>query len=137
MPEITSSAFVTDTELLEELEQRAKPIDSGRDRVLFRHGDSPTGVFIVKKGAVRLTSQSDGDAVLCVRAGSGSLLGVPAVVGAKPYSLTAEALDGAELSVLTSEDFLHMMKTEPSLSFSVLQLLAEQVRFGREALSHL
>ncbi len=64
------------------------------------------------------------------------MLGV-AVVGTQPYTLTAEALDGAELSLLTSEDFIHLMKTEPSLSFRVLQVLAEEVRFGRVALSHL
>lgn len=84
-----------------------------------------------------MTSRSDGDAVVCVRAGVGSLLGVPAVIAAKPYSLTGEALEGAELSVLPSEDFIHLMKTEPALSFHVLQVLAEEVRFGREALSHL
>jgi hypothetical protein len=68
--------------------------------------------------------------------GEQSVLGV-AVVGTQPYTLTAEALDGAELSLLTSEDFIHLMKTEPSLSFRVLQVLAEEVRFGRVALSHL
>lgn len=137
VPEVSSSVFVADPELIEELEQLAKPIAPGPDRVLFRHGDAPKGVFIVRQGAAKLTSRSDGDVVLCVRAGVGSVLGVAAVVGAKPYSLTAEALDGAELSLLTSEDFIHLMKTKPSLSFRVLQVLAEQVRFGREALSHL
>jgi CRP/FNR family cyclic AMP-dependent transcriptional regulator len=137
VPEVASSAFVADPKLLEELVQRAKPATPGPDRVLFRRGDPPTGVFIVRKGAAKLTSRSDGDAVVCVRAGVGSLLGVPAVIAAKPYSLTAEALEGAELSVLPSEDFIHLMKTEPALSFHVLQVLAEEVRFGREALSHL
>lgn len=84
-----------------------------------------------------LTSRSDADAVLCVQAGAGSLLGVPAVVGAKPYSFSARALDGAGLSMLKSDEFIHLMKTELSLSFRVSQVLAEEVRFGREALSHL
>jgi CRP-like cAMP-binding protein len=132
-----SSAFVADPELIRELEQLAEPIALGSDRILFRQGDVPKGVFIIRKGTAKLTSRSDGDAVLCVQAGIGSLLGVPAVVGAKPYSLSAEALDGAEMSLLKSEDFIHLMKTEPSLSFRVLQILAEEVRFGREALSHL
>jgi CRP/FNR family transcriptional regulator len=132
-----SSAFVADPELIEELEKRAKPIEVPANRVLFRQGDAPTGVYLIRKGVASLTSQSDGDALLDVQAGAGSLLGVPAVVGGKPYSLTAQALDGAEVSLLTCDEFVHLMHTEPTLSFRVLQVLAEEVRFAREALSHL
>ncbi len=136
MPQV-SSAFVADPELIEELEKRAKPIEVPANRVLFRQGDAPTGVYLIRKGVASLTSQSDGDALLDVQAGAGSLLGVPAVVGGKPYSLTAQALDGAEVSLLTCDEFVHLMHTEPTLSFRVLQVLAEEVRFAREALSHL
>jgi CRP-like cAMP-binding protein len=131
-----SSAFVADSELIQELEKQSKPFIVGRDGVLFHQGDAPAGVFILRKGTARLTSKSDGAAILSIRAGAGSLLGVPAVVGSKPYSLTAEALEGAEVSLLTSEDFVHLMSTKPTLSFRVLQVLAEEVRFAREALSH-
>ena len=131
-----SSAFVADAELIEELEKRAKPLAVGPDRVLFHQGDAPTGVYILRKGSARLTSQSDGDSILNIRAGAGSLLGVPAVVGSKPYSLTAEALEGAEISLLPVEEFVHLMSTQPTLSFRVLQVLAEEVRFAREVLSH-
>ena len=131
-----SSAFVADTELIKELEKQSKPITVGSDGVLFHQGDAPTGVYILRKGTARLTSKSDGDAILSIRAGAGSLLGVPAVVGAKPYSLTAEALEGAEVSMLSSDDFVRLMSTKPSLSFRVLRVLAEEVRFAREALSH-
>ncbi len=133
----SSSAFVADPELLAELEKRATPIVLGVDRILFRQGDAPKGVFILSKGVARLTTRSDGDAVLSVQAAPGSLLGVPAVVGAKPYSLTAEALPGAGISMLSCDEFVHLMHTEPNLSFRVLQVLAEEIRFARESLSHL
>ena len=131
-----SNAFVADSELLVELEKRARPIDLGSDRVIFRQGDAPTGVFIVRKGVAKLTNRLDGEEVLTVEAGAGSLLGVPAVIGSKPYSLTAEAMEGAELSLLTGEYFVHLMHTEPALSFLLLQVLAEEVRFARGVLSH-
>ena len=133
----TSSAFVADTELLGELERRARPIDLGTNRVLFRQGETPVGVYLVRKGEARLTSATDGDEQICVRAGAGSLLGVPAVIGSKPYSLTAEALPGAELSLIPGEYFVHLMHTEPMLSFRVLRVLAEEVRFAREAFAQL
>jgi CRP-like cAMP-binding protein len=132
-----SSAFVADPDLIEELDKRAEPIVFGEDRVLFHQGDAAKGVYILKRGSAILTNVSDGDALLSVEAGPGSLLGVPAVIGSKPYSLTAEAADGAEVSLLSCADFVHLMHTEPILSFRVLQVLAEEVRFAREALAQL
>ena len=131
-----STAFVADRELIEALQQRARSVDLGSNRVLFRQGDAPIGVFILTKGTARLTRRSEGEEVLTARVGTGSLLGVPAVIGAKPYSLTAEAMKGAEVSLLTAEYFVHLMHTEPALSFRLLQVLAEEVRFAREVCSH-
>jgi CRP/FNR family transcriptional regulator len=122
--------------LLEELVRRSTPIALGENRVLFREGDAPTGVYIVKKGWAILTSGSNGSTVLMVEAGEGSLLGVPAVIGTKAYSLTAVAEEDAELSLVSCEDFVDLMQTEPQLAFQVLKVLAEEVRFAREALAH-
>ena len=132
-----SSAFVADPELIEELEKRATPVAVSPGGILFHQGDAPTGVYILSKGTAKLTSITDGDPLLSIRTGAGSLLGVPAVVGAKPYTLTAEALENAEVSVLSCEDFVHLMHTEPALSFRVLQVLAAEVRFARESLAQL
>jgi CRP-like cAMP-binding protein len=132
-----SSAFLAGPELVEELERRAQPVEVAADGILFKQGDEPKGVYIVRNGLARLTSRSDGDAIMSLKAGAGSLLGLPAVVGSKPYSLTAEALAGAEISLLSSDDFVHLMHTEPLLSFRVLQVLAEEVRFARESIAHL
>jgi CRP/FNR family transcriptional regulator len=131
-----SSAFIADPELTKELERLSKPISLGSNRVLFHQGDAPIGVYILRKGAATLTRRFDDEGILSVQVGAGSLLGLPAVIGAKPYSLTAEAMDGAELSLVTREDFVSLMQTEPLLSFQVLKVLAEEVRFARESLFH-
>ena len=131
----SSSAFVASSQLLEALADRSTPIALGEHRMLFREGDQPVGVYIVWHGTAQLTSGSNGETVLCVEAGPGSLLGVPAVIGSKRYSLTAVALEGAELSFINCEDFVHLMHTQPILAFEVLKVLAEEVRFAREAVS--
>src|ERR1017187_3601739 len=94
-----SSAFVAEPLLLEELERRSTPIALGEDRVLFREGDRPTGVYIIWKGTALLTRGSNGETVMTVEAPAGSLLGLPAVVGTKTYSLTAVAQEDAEKAV--------------------------------------
>ena len=128
-----SSAFVADPELIVELEKRAEPVAVGADGILFRQGSAPTGVYIVRKGSAALTSAANGAAILRLYAGPGSLLGVPAVVGGKLYSLTAKAAPDAEIGLVTCEDLLHLMHTAPLLAFRVLQVLAEEVRSAREA----
>lgn len=132
-----SAAFVADPELVAALETQATPVAVVPGHALFREGDAPAGVYLVKGGEVTLKTRHDGDVVLRLRAGAGSLLGVPAVVGAKPYSLTAEVERGAEVSMLSCEDFLHLMRTDPCLSFHVLRVLSEEVRFAREALARM
>jgi CRP-like cAMP-binding protein len=132
-----SSAFVADPELFLELEKRSKPITISVDHVLFRQGDAPTGVYLLRKGTATLTSRLGDAPILSVRVGAGSLLGLPAVIATKPYTLTAEALQGAEISLVTSADFVDLMQTTPLLLFHVLQVLAEEVRFARETLTHL
>jgi CRP-like cAMP-binding protein len=73
---------------------------------------------------------------LSVEAGPGSLLGVPAVIGSKSYSLTAVATEGSELSVVSCESCIELMQTDPQFSFQLLQVLAAEVRFAREVLTH-
>lgn len=132
-----STSFVADSELIQELEKIARPISLAPDHILFHQGDAPIGVYLLRKGTARLTSRSDGEAIFNVKVGAGSLLGLPAVVGMKPYSLTAEALEGAELTVVSCDDFVGLIQTEPSLPFRLLQVLAAEVRFARESLAHL
>ena len=71
----SSSAFVASPQLLEELAERSTPIALGEHRMLFREGDQPVGIYIVWRGAAVLTSGSNGETVLKVEAGPGSLLG--------------------------------------------------------------
>ena len=126
-----SNAFVADTDLINKLRQRSLPVSRS---ILFRQGEAPTAVYLVSRGEVLLTGQ--GDDIFNIRAASGSLLGIPAVIGSKPYSLTAEALSGAEVQVVSADEFILLMQSEPALAFEVLQILAAEVRLAREALAH-
>jgi CRP/FNR family transcriptional regulator len=131
----TSTAYVADSELLEVLRERSRVVAPDTDGFLFHEGDMPTGVYVLLHGKVLLTMASSGAPVLSVQVGAGSLLGLPAVMGDKPYSLTAEALEGAEAGFIPSVEFIRVMQSEPRLSFQVLKVLAEEVRSARRELS--
>jgi CRP-like cAMP-binding protein len=130
------SAFVADSELLDALETRSTPIVCDEDRILFNQGDLPSGLYILRAGSATLsmTSQS-GETIISFPISAGALLGLPGFIGNQPYSLTVTASKGAELGLVTREDFSELMLSNPALSLKVLGVLAAEVRTARHALS--
>jgi len=129
------SAFVADPILIENLENRATPICCCEERVLFRQGDEPVGLYVLKSGPVTLTMKSPaGKEIVSIQAADGSLLGLPGLIGNEPYTLSAIAQSGAQLSFLTRDVFAELMRTDPTLALKVLQVLAAEVRSARRAI---
>lgn len=132
-----SSAFAADPELIETLKTKSKPVSTGSNRVLFRQGDPPFGIFILETGAAVATMKAEDVVVMQVQIEAGAILGLPATLGEVPYSLTADVMEGSAVSFLPKQDFTQLIQSSPLLSFKVLQILASQVRLARRALSHL
>jgi CRP/FNR family transcriptional regulator, cyclic AMP receptor protein len=130
-----SSAFQAGQELIQTLASRSAFIECAEDQILFKQGDSPSGLFVLRQGNANLTMQSPaGSVVLSITAAAGSLLGLPALVGNEPYTLTATAAKGARLGFLTREDFSRLM-CEPATAMQVLRVLAAEVRTARRAIA--
>jgi CRP-like cAMP-binding protein len=131
-----STAFVADPELIRALETRSMPVNCDADCVLFNQDDPAVGVYILHDGAATLTMTShDGQLIFSVNALPGSLLGLPALVSDKPYSLTATARAGAKVSFVSRADFFGLVQADPQLSLKMLQVLAAEVRTARQALN--
>jgi CRP/FNR family cyclic AMP-dependent transcriptional regulator len=132
-----SSAFVADPELIGALETRAVPVNCDAECVLFNQEEPAIGVYILHEGAATLTMKShDGQTIFSVNALPGSLLGLPALVSDKPYSLTATARAGAKVSFVSRADFLALVQADPQMSLKMLRVLAAEVRTARQALNH-
>ncbi len=130
-----AAAFVAEQELIEALKKHATRVDCEEDRVLFKQGDAPEGLYIFCGGELTLTLTSTaGDVVMSVSVDAGSLLGLPGVIGNVPYSLSARAKKGSLVTFVKREDFHHLMLTDPSVSVGILRVLAAEVRTARMAL---
>ena len=130
------AAFVANAELIEALRKHASPIVCNGDRVLFKQGDAPDGLYIFHNGEVVLTMQSPaGDVLINMPAHKGSLLGLPGLIGNLPYSLSALARNGAEVSLVRRDDLNRLMLSTPSISVGILRVLAAEVRTARMALA--
>jgi CRP/FNR family transcriptional regulator len=131
-----SSSFVAEKELIEALERRSSTVVCPEQRCLFTQGGDPAGLYILRKGSARLTMQSPtGGSLLSIPLHPGSLLGLPALVGNEPYTLTATAEKDAELGFVTKEDFNSLMLSDPPMAMRVLRVLAAEVRTARHAIS--
>lgn len=105
--------------------------------VLFNQGDEPKGVYMVVSGKVRLTIRNpETQAITFDRpAEPGSLLGLPAVFGDRPYSMTAEVVTDSDLAFIERPRFLAMMQADGRLCMRCLQLLSDEVRIARGAIT--
>jgi CRP-like cAMP-binding protein len=129
--------YVVDEKLAVELAKRARPYPVQANDVLFRKGDAPKGIYLLRQGNVELTIHSGDQVVVCARAGAGSVLGLPSTVDDMPYSMTATVCQEAEIEHLSSKDFHQLIERHPELYLNVVQILAAEVRSVRKALGDL
>lgn len=133
---LDSSAFVAGPELISVLWKHAISLDCGEDLELFRQGDDPCGLYFLHSGEATMMMENDcGDQVAKALMEPGSILGLPALVSDKPYSMGAVAKKGATVGFVTRDDFSILMLTESALAMMILRVLAAEVRGARVAIS--
>jgi CRP/FNR family cyclic AMP-dependent transcriptional regulator len=104
------------------LEQEAVTTTYPTGAVLFAEGQSSRGVFIVRKGRVKLSiCGSDGRTLILRIVEPGCPLGVAAVVSGRPYEATAETQEPSEISFLRQSDLLRLMRQHGELALWVTQ----------------
>jgi CRP/FNR family transcriptional regulator, cyclic AMP receptor protein len=75
--------------------------------IIFMEGQPARGVYVLRQGRVKLlTTNSDGRTLILKIAKPGEALGLNSVITGKPYDLTAEILQPAELAFVPRTDFL-------------------------------
>ncbi|MFZ0438080.1 MAG: cyclic nucleotide-binding domain-containing protein, partial [Candidatus Sulfotelmatobacter sp.] len=83
------------------LEQEAITTTYPTGAVLFAEGQVPRGVFVVRRGRVKLSiCGSDGRTLILRMVEVGCPMGVAAAVSGRPYEATAETQEPCEISFL-------------------------------------
>jgi CRP/FNR family transcriptional regulator, cyclic AMP receptor protein len=94
--------------------------------VLFAEGQAPRGVFIVRRGRVKLSvCGSDGRTLILRMVEAGGALGVAAVVAGYKYEATAETQEPCEISFLRQSDLLRLMRQHGELALWVTQHISQ------------
>ena len=108
------------------LEQEALTTTYPTGAVLFAEGQAPRGVFIVRRGRVKLfICGSDGRTLILRIVDAGCPLGVAAVVSRRQYEATAETQEPSEISFLRPVDLLRLMRVHGELALWVTQHISQ------------
>ena len=104
------------------LEQETLTTSYPTGAVLFAEGQAPRGVFIVRRGRVKLSvCGSDGRTLILRIVDPGCPMGVAAVVSGRQYEATAETQEPSEISFLRQSDLLRLMRQHGEFALWVTQ----------------
>ena len=97
--------------------------------VLYWQGDPVDYVFLVKRGAIKISSLSrDGEVHTDGIVGAGHLLGASAYLLGSEHDSTAETLEESELLLVAAQEFERALTDDPRLSAAVMRELARAAR---------
>ena len=95
--------------------------------LLFVEGEQPRGIFILCSGRAKLTTSSTEGKVLIVKiAEPGEVLGASATILGKPYEVSAETIEPAQLNFIKREDFMKFLNTDSEACMHTAQQLSEK-----------
>ena len=104
------------------VEQAALTTSYPTGAVLFAEAQAPRGVFIVRRGRVKLSiCGSDGRTLILRIVNAGCPLGVAAVVSGRQYEATAETQEPSEISFLRQNDLVRLMRLHGEFALWVTQ----------------
>ena len=106
--------------------------------VLFVEGQAVRGVYMLCRGRVKLTMASaDGHTLIVRVATGGQMLGLHSTISGEPYELTAEALEPCQINFVRRDDFLRLLREEPSTFVNTLEQLTDSYKGACQQIRYL
>lgn len=91
---------------------------------IIRQGNKGTAAFLILDGEARVSSTDMGP---LGSAGPGAFLGEMAMIGERPYSVTATAVDGVATARIDRELFMRVAREFPEFGTAVFGVLARRL----------
>jgi len=101
--------------------------------LLFQEGEPADGIFLLYRGAVKLSvGSSHGDSLLLRSAGPGEILGLSATLTGQEHEVTAETTTPAQLAFIRRKDFLRYLREHSEVCLRVVESLSNDVHAAYE-----
>lgn len=99
-----------------------------KDTYLFRDGDAPDAMYIVKSGAFAVTKTKGTSEVVLAEINAGAMVGEMALFDNKPRSANVKAIKDAEVIALPYESLTKQMEQLPVWVRAIMKTLNENLR---------
>jgi CRP-like cAMP-binding protein len=129
----TGANLIPSVELRERLLSAAKLVSKPKGTILFRRGDTVSGLFLILTGKVSLGLESESPVFPTRTLPAGCIAGLPGTVSGNPYSLTAEVVQDAELAFVPRQAVLDILHKDSVLCFQVMEMLSGEISHIRNA----
>ncbi len=114
-------------EVQQDLASQLKTFIFQKKQIIHREGFIPTGLFIIRKGKVKIYRISDNLREIIIHiAGEGEMVGYSALMRKSEYHFWAEAIEKTELSFLPQKYFYEFIENYPAFSVHLMQEFARQ-----------
>jgi len=124
-------------ELARAIESQARPVSLPPNCVLFREGDPPKNLYLLKSGEVAFTLRACDRTVPCFTVSGVSLIGLSGIIAHIPFALTATASPGAEILRMESDAFVRLVESQTEWYMCVLRALADETVRAHYALAEM
>lgn len=106
-------------------------------QLLFSAGDESDGMYVVRKGELKVYIEQNGKEIVLANVGAGSMIGEMALFDRKPRSASIKANDTVEITHITNDDFSKLMRQIPKWFVGLMATLSTRLRETNERLQNL
>jgi CRP/FNR family transcriptional regulator len=111
---------------LKALDAFTYPVDYPKGALLFMEGQTARGIFVICSGQVKLYfSSRDGKVMILKIAQAGELLGLHATLSGKPYEVTAEVSEQAQVNFVPGPVFTRFLRMKSEAFMRIAKLLMD------------
>lgn len=115
-------------DLCRALGELSSSVTKAKGSILFQQGETPTGVYVLRRGKVVFLLERGGTPIAFRIALPGAVLGLPALVGSSRLSLTAEITEDAELGFVPRKALVSLLRQDQAMCLHALDLLGREVQ---------
>jgi CRP/FNR family transcriptional regulator, cyclic AMP receptor protein len=106
-----------------------------RGTQLFHKGDSGDALYLLESGRVRISiKDEDGVEVTLAELAQGDFFGEMALIDGRRRSADAHVVDDARFAILSRDDFITFVKSNPDVALEMMAALTERLRRTDELL---
>src|SRR5436190_14270854 len=118
-----------DDQAAAELRDLLRTLDKGAGTPLFSAGDAGDAMYLIESGRVRISiNDADQKQIVLAELARGDFFGEMAIIDGKNRSADATIVEDARLAVLSRENFLGFIRSNPTVAVEMLSATFSRLR---------